>query len=93
MWIFDYLPIENPFVFARTFHIMSAIQPSPPLTNVQLELLKLYTYDLKEEEMQELKKMLAAFFAQRVRQRTGKIWQERGYTQETMQQWLDDENQ
>ncbi len=72
---------------------MSAIQPSPPLTNVQLELLKLYAYDLKEEEMQELKKVLAAFFAERIRQRTGKIWQERGYTQETMQQWLDDENQ
>ncbi len=72
---------------------MSAIQPSPPLTNVQLELLKLYAYDLKEEEMQELKKVLAAFFAERIRQRTGKIWQERGYTQETMQQWLNDETQ
>jgi len=72
---------------------MSAVQPSPPLTNVQLELLKLYAYDLKEEEMQELKKVLAAFFAGRIRQRAGKIWQERGYTQETMQQWLDDENQ
>lgn len=72
---------------------MSAIQPSPPLTNMQLELLKLYAYDLKEEEMQELKKVLAAFFAQRIRQRTGKIWQERGYTHDTMQQWLNDENQ
>lgn len=72
---------------------MSAIQPSPPLTNVQLELLKLYAYDLNEEEMQELKKVLAAFFAERIRQRTGEIWQERGYTQETMQQWLNDENQ
>ncbi len=72
---------------------MSAVQPSPPLTNVQLELLKLYAYDLKEEEMQELKKVLAAFFAQRIRQRAGEIWQERGYTQETMQQWLNEENQ
>ncbi|MCK6694703.1 MAG: hypothetical protein L6Q97_21715 [Thermoanaerobaculia bacterium] len=72
---------------------MSAVQPSPPLTNVQLELLKLYAYDLKEEDMQELKKVLAAFFAERIRKRTGKIWQERGYTQETMQQWLNEESQ
>lgn len=72
---------------------MSATQPSPPLTNVQLELLKLYAYDLPEEEMQELKKILTSFFAERIRRRTGKIWQERGYTQETMQQWLNDENQ
>jgi hypothetical protein len=72
---------------------MSATQPSPPLSNIQLELLKLYAYDLKEEDMKELKKMLAAFFAERIRIRTGKLWQERGYTQETMQEWLNDENQ
>lgn len=72
---------------------MSSIQSSPPLTNVQLELLKLYAYDLKEEEMQELKQVLAAFFAQRIRQHTGKIWQERNYTQNTMEQWLNEENQ
>lgn len=72
---------------------MSVVQPSPPLTNMQLELLKLYAYHLPEEELQELKKILAAFFADRIRNRTGKLWQERGYTQETMQQWLNDENQ
>ncbi len=60
---------------------------------MQLELLKLYAYHLPEEELQELKKILAAFFADRIRNRTGKLWQERGYTQETMQQWLNDENQ
>ena len=69
---------------------MSATQPSPPPTNVQLELLKLYAYNLPEEEMQELKKVLTSFFAERIR--TGKLWQERGYTQEKMQQWLNDEN-
>ena len=72
---------------------MSATQPSPPLTNIQLELLKLYAYDLKEEDMLELKKVLASFFAERIRNRTGKLWQERGYTQETMREWLNDERQ
>lgn len=72
---------------------MSATQSSPPLTNLQLELLKLYAYELKEEEMLELKQVLAAFFAARIRKRTGKIGQERGYTPETMRQWLHDENQ
>lgn len=72
---------------------MPTSQPSPPLTNMQLELLKLYAYDLKESDMLELKKLLSGFFAERIRERAGKIWQERGYTQETMQQWLDDENQ
>jgi len=72
---------------------MSNIQPSPPLSNLQLELLKLYSYDLKDEEMEELKKALAAFFAKRIRKHTDELWEERGFTQETMQQWLNDENQ
>lgn len=72
---------------------MSAILPSPPLTNTQLELLKLYAYELKEEEMAELKTMLATFFASRIRSRTKKIWDEKGYTQSTMDQWLNDEKQ
>jgi hypothetical protein len=72
---------------------MSAIQSSPPLTNTQLQLLKLYAYDLKEDEMQDLQRVLAAFFADRIRKRTGNLWQERGYTNETMKQWLNDEKQ
>lgn len=72
---------------------MSAPQPSPPLTNTQLQLLKLYAYDLKEDEMQDLQKLLAAFFADRIRKHTGKIWVERGYNNETMNQWLNDEKQ
>ena len=80
-------------IFVKTFYIMSAVQPSPPLTNVQLELLKLYAYNLSEEEMQELKKLLTVFFAERIRKRTVKLWHERGHTQGTMHQWLNDENQ
>ncbi|MDO8367880.1 MAG: hypothetical protein Q7T20_13850 [Saprospiraceae bacterium] len=72
---------------------MSSIQPSIPLTNIQLQLLKLYSYDLKEDEMQDLQKMLASFFAERIQKRTSKLWDERGYTNETMKQWLNDENQ
>jgi hypothetical protein len=72
---------------------MSVIPSSPPLTNTQLQILKLYAYDLKEDEMQELQKVLAAFFAKRIRKRTGKLWQDRRYTNETMKQWLNDEKQ
>ncbi|MEO6037734.1 MAG: hypothetical protein ABIQ93_04915 [Saprospiraceae bacterium] len=53
----------------------------------------MYAYDLPEEEMEELKKVLAAFFVERIRKRIGELWQERGYTEETMPQWGNDENQ
>jgi hypothetical protein len=58
------------------------------MTNVQSQLLKMFAYDLPEEEWVDLQKILARFFAQRVRQRTAKIWDERGYTNQTMNNWL-----
>lgn len=63
------------------------------LTNVQIELLRTFAYELSEEELTELKKVLVAFFAKRIRQRTSRIWEEKGYTAQTMQDWLNDENQ
>jgi hypothetical protein len=63
------------------------------LTNVQLELLNTFAYNLPEEELAELKDVLVAFFAKRVRQRTSRLWKERGYTAQTMEDWLNDENQ
>ncbi len=63
------------------------------LTNVQIELLNTFAYQLPDEELSELKQVLTLFFAQRIRKRTDKIWQEKGYTQENMNSWLNEENQ
>jgi hypothetical protein len=67
---------------------MSEIQSIGELTNVQAQLLKMFAYNLPEEEWVDLQKTLARFFAQRIRQRTGKIWEERGYSNQTMENWL-----
>lgn len=63
------------------------------LTNVQVELLNTFAYELPEEELKDLKKVLVGFFAKRIRQQTNQIWEEKGYTSETMKDWLNDENQ
>jgi predicted transcriptional regulator len=67
---------------------MPQLSKTSELTNVQSQLLKMFAYDLPEEEWVDLQKMLARFFAQRVKQRTAKIWEERGYTNQTMDNWL-----
>lgn len=69
--------------------------PASPqrLTNVQVELLNTFAYELPEEELKDLKKVLVKFFAQRIRQHTAELWQEKGYTAQTMHDWLNDENQ
>lgn len=70
---------------------MPELSQTPELTNVQSQLLKMFAYDLPEEEWVDLQKMLARFFAQRVKQRTAKIWEERGYSNQTMENWLNGE--
>jgi hypothetical protein len=45
------------------------------------------------EELNALKRLLAAFFAEKIQNRSGKIWKERGYNQETMLSWLNEEGQ
>ena len=64
-----------------------------PLTNLQLELLKVFSYQLPDEELLEIKQMLAQFFAKRLKKGTSKIWKEKNYTQNDMDNWLNDENQ
>ncbi len=64
-----------------------------PLSNVQLELLKLFATDLSEEDLQELKLMIARFFAERSIKMADQIWEEKGLTDEDMDKWLNAEDQ
>ena len=64
-----------------------------PLTNLQLEILKLYSFNLSEGELLELKQVLAQHFAARLTERVDTIWQEKGYTEKDMEQWLNETNQ
>ena len=68
-------------------------QLTTPLTNLQLELLKVFSYQLPEEELLEMKYLLSNFFAERLRKGASKIWKEKGYTQNDMDKWLNDEKQ
>jgi hypothetical protein len=58
-----------------------------PLNEVQVSLLKL-TENLSEEELKNLKKIIIAFKAQRLAALTDKVWEEKGWTEETMQTFL-----
>ena len=45
------------------------------LSNVQLELLKLYSTDLSEKDLTALKNLLAKFYAERAIQTADQIWE------------------
>lgn len=47
-----------------------------PLTNVQLELLKVFSYDLEEAELIEFRRHIAQFFAERLMEKADEVWTE-----------------
>jgi len=69
------------------------IQPNvnPPLTNVQMELLKVFATQISDEDLQELKKVIAKFLLEKARDRADAIWGERGYDESTIEKWLNEE--
>jgi len=68
---------------------MNTMQPSK-LSNVQQEILKLYSTELSETDLNELKSQLAHYYAHKAISQADKIWKEKGYTAEDMDSWLNE---
>jgi len=68
---------------------MANITVQPPLSNVQVELLKLFSVDLPESELLELKSMMAKFLLERARDSADAIWDKKGYSDEELKKILD----
>lgn len=61
-----------------------------PLNKAQLELLKLFGRISNEEELNEIKTLIGQYYAKKATDKADKLWEERSYTQETMNQWLNE---
>ena len=63
-------------------------EPSPPLSGLQLELLKLYSTEVSPEELLEVKRLLARYFGRRAVESADRVWDEHQLTDEEMDAWL-----
>lgn len=50
------------------------------LSNVQLELLKLYASNIPEKDLLEIKDLLAQYFAKKATDAANKVWDKKGWT-------------
>lgn len=57
------------------------------LTNLQLELLKLFKYELPDNQIQEIKILLSKYFANKASDEMDKLWEENNWNDETMEDW------
>lgn len=57
------------------------------LNNTQLEILKMFRYDLPQEQWDELRTMIAQYFADKVTKEVDALWDEKGWSEEKMKEW------
>ncbi|WP_426667257.1 hypothetical protein ACPPVU_14630 [Mucilaginibacter sp. McL0603] len=60
------------------------------LTNVQIELLKLFQYNLSEKQLTEIKNMLAKYFAKTATAEMDKLWEENDWNNDVMKVWANE---
>lgn len=57
------------------------------LTNLQLELVKMFQYKVADNQLVEIKNILSKYFAEKATEEMDKLWEENGWSDETMEKW------
>ncbi len=57
------------------------------LTNLQLELVKLFSYKIAENQVLEIKQLLSNYFAEKATEEMDRLWDENNWSEETMKEW------
>lgn len=57
------------------------------LTNLQLELLKLFKFELPDSQIQEIKTLLSGYFADKASDGMDKLWDQNSWSNDTMDEW------
>jgi hypothetical protein len=60
------------------------------LTNVQIELLKLFQYNLPEKQLAEIKNILAKYFAKTATAEMDKLWEGNDWNNDVMKAWANE---
>jgi hypothetical protein len=88
---FDYF--NKNIYFREKYDNMTKMPQATKFTSLQLELLKIYSYSPTEEELLDVKDMLAKYFLRKAIAKIGEIEKQRGTTNEDLDRLLEDENQ
>ncbi len=60
------------------------------LSNLQLELIKTFSYQLDDTQLLEIKDILSKYFAEKATQEMDKLWDENKWTNATMDTWANE---
>ncbi|MCY7422134.1 MAG: hypothetical protein LH478_10390 [Chitinophagaceae bacterium] len=63
---------------------------NPPLSNLQVEMLKLFATDIPEENLEEVKILVAKYLLENARDKADEVWQAKSYTDESFEKLLNE---
>lgn len=66
------------------------MQVQHSLSNLQLELLKLFARNVAEQNLLEIKKLLVKYFAKKAMDLADKVWEENNWTEADEQKMLNE---
>ncbi len=64
------------------------MQAVTSISNIQQELLKLYSADIPDADLLHIKRYLAKYFASKAISEADQIWDAKKYSNEMMEEWL-----
>jgi hypothetical protein len=57
------------------------------LTNLQLELVKLFSFEVSEDQLKELKQILVNYFASKITEDMDKLFEENNWEEGKIEEW------
>jgi len=66
--------------------------PMQGLSNLQIELLKIYSNNISENNLHEIKLILAKYFVDKASDAMDMVWEERNLTAQDMVDWTNEHN-
>lgn len=67
---------------------MTTINLDKPLTNLQVELLKLFARNVPEDRLLAIKELISDYLLDAARDEADKAWEQKGYSEATVKEWL-----
>jgi len=61
-------------------------------SNVQVELLKLYSNDVPDKQLSEIKLLISKYFADKATEAMDIVWDEQQLTEDDMKKWSHEHN-
>lgn len=66
------------------------MQGTKTLSNLQLELLKIFSFDLQEEQLKEIKELLSKYFAEKVTKDIDALFEKNDWGEEKITEWSEE---